>query len=151
VTVLDEVPYGEPFLNLLRGFDAVVVPSLSDEQPRITYDAFSQAVPVLGSATGGIREVVESGVDGRLTSPGDVGALAESIIWAAGNRSELRRMGLRGLAKVRGATHREMHRNRHALLRRIMDGRLTTEGKGSTMVPGRPRILTSWVSRPDHV
>jgi hypothetical protein len=41
----------EPFLSLLRGFDGALVPSLSDEQPRILYDAFSQAVPVIGSAT----------------------------------------------------------------------------------------------------
>ena len=117
VTIADEVPFGEPFLGFLRGFDAVLVPSLSDEQPRIPYEAFSQAVPVIGSATGGICEVVESGVSGRLSPPNDVGSLAESIIWAGRNRSELREMGLRGLASVRDATHQAMHRNRHKLLR----------------------------------
>ena len=74
VTIAEEVPFGEPFLGFLRGFDAVLVPSLSDEQPRIAYEAFSQAVPVIGSATGGICEVVESGVNGRLSPPNDVGA-----------------------------------------------------------------------------
>lgn len=121
VTVLDEVPYGDPFLELLRGFDAVLVPSLSDEQPRIAYDALSQAVPVIGSATGGIREVVESGVSGRLSPPNDVGSLAESIVWAGRNRSALQEMGLRGLANVRLATHQAMHRNRHRLLRDALD------------------------------
>jgi glycosyltransferase involved in cell wall biosynthesis len=120
VTVLSEVPYGEPFLSLLRGFDAMLVPSLSDEQPRIAYDALSQAVPVIGSSTGGIREVVESGVSGRLSPPNDVGALVESILWAGGNRAELREMGLRGLAGVRHATHQAMHRNRHKLLREAL-------------------------------
>jgi glycosyltransferase involved in cell wall biosynthesis len=122
VTVLDEVAYGDPFLSLLRGFDAVLVPSLSDEQPRIAYDAFSQAVPVIGSATGGICEVVKSGVSGRLSPPEDSGALAESIIWAGRNRSELREMGLRGLASVRQKTHQAMHRSRHKLLRQALDG-----------------------------
>lgn len=121
VAVLDEVPYGEPFLDLLRGFDAVLVPSLSDEQPRIAYDAFSQAVPVIGSATGGIREVVEPEITGRLSPPGDVDALARSIVWAGRNRLELREMGLRGLANVRNATHQAMHRNRHKLLREAFD------------------------------
>jgi glycosyltransferase involved in cell wall biosynthesis len=120
VTVLDEVAYGEPFLSLLRGFDAALVPSLSDEQPRITYDALSQAVPVIGSATGGICEVVESGVSGRLTPPNDVDALTESIIWTGRNRSELREMGLRGLASVREATHEKMHRDRHKILREAL-------------------------------
>jgi glycosyltransferase involved in cell wall biosynthesis len=123
VTVLDEVSYGEPFLDLLRGFDAVLVPSVSDEQPRITYDALSQAVPVIGSATGGIREIVESGVSGRLSPPGDADALARSIVWAGRNRPELREMGLRGLATVRDATHQAMHRNRHKLLRQALDER----------------------------
>jgi glycosyltransferase involved in cell wall biosynthesis len=120
VTILDEVPFGEPFLSLLRGFDAMIVPSLSDEQPRIAYEALSQAVPIIGSATGGIREVVESGVSGRLSPPNDASALAESIIWAARNRSELREMGLRGLASVRNATHQRMHQIRHKLLRQAL-------------------------------
>ena len=123
VTILDEVPYGEPFLGLLRGFDAILVPSLSDEQPRIAYDAFSQAVPVIGSATGGIREVVESGVNGRLTPPNDVDRLVESLLWAGQNRAELREMGLRGLASVRHLTHKAMHEKRHEILREVIDKR----------------------------
>jgi glycosyltransferase involved in cell wall biosynthesis len=123
VTVLDEVPFGDPFLSLLRGFDAILVPSLSDEQPRIAYEAFSQAVPVIGSTTGGIREVVESGVNGRLSPPNDASALAESIIWAGQNRAELRAMGLRGLASVRGLTHQAMHQKRHVILRELLDKR----------------------------
>ena len=120
VTILDEVPFGEPFMRLLRRFDAVLLPSLSDEQPRVAYEALSQAVPVIGSATGGIREVVESGVNGRLSPPNDVDRLAESFIWAGQNRAELTEMGLRGLRSVRHSTHKAMHRNRHELLLRAL-------------------------------
>jgi glycosyltransferase involved in cell wall biosynthesis len=123
VTVLDEVAFGEPFMRLLRGFDAVLLPSLSDEQPRIAYEALSQAVPIIGSATGGIREVVESGVNGRLSPPNDVERLAASFIWAGGNRAELKEMGLRGLMSVRQSTHKAMHRDRHALLLRALSAR----------------------------
>ena len=123
LTIQDEVPFGEPFLRFIRGFDAMLVPSLSDEQPRIAYEAFSQAVPIIGSETGGIREVVESGVDGRLSAPNDVAALTESILWAGRNRLELREMGLRGLESVRHMTHGAMHRNRHKLLRQAFDRR----------------------------
>jgi glycosyltransferase involved in cell wall biosynthesis len=121
LVVLDEVPYGTPFLNLLRGFDAVLLPSLSDEQPRIVFDALAQAIPVVGSATGGIREVVESGVNGRLSPPNDVGALAESLVWASRDRARLRELGLRGPASVRHSTHEAMHRNRHRILRQALD------------------------------
>ena len=104
-------------------YDAVLVPSVPDEQPRIAYDALSQAVPVLGSATGGISQVVESGVSGRLSPPNDVAALVESILWAGRHREELREMGLRGLASVRKATHQEMHRTRHKLLVQALGSR----------------------------
>jgi glycosyltransferase involved in cell wall biosynthesis len=123
LTILDEVPFGEPFMRLLRGFDAVLLPSLSDEQPRIAYEALSQAVPIIGSATGGIREVVESGVNGRLSPPNAVDQLARSFLWAGRNRAELREMGLRGLMSVRDSTHKAMHRNRHELLLRALDER----------------------------
>jgi glycosyltransferase involved in cell wall biosynthesis len=121
VTVLEEIPYGDEYMSLIRGSDAVMVPSVSDEQPRITYDALSQAVPVIGSATGGICEVVESGVTGRLSAPNDVAALTESIVWAGRNRPVLREMGLRGPAIVRHSTHQAMHRHRHKLLREALD------------------------------
>jgi glycosyltransferase involved in cell wall biosynthesis len=104
------------------------LPSLSDEQPRMAYEALSQAVPVIGSGTGGIREVVESGVSGRLSPPNDVDRLAESFIWAGRNRAELREMGLRGLTSVRQSTHKAMHRNRHELLLQALGGRWWARG-----------------------
>jgi glycosyltransferase involved in cell wall biosynthesis len=116
VQILEPVTYGEPFLSLLRGFDVALVPSLSDEQPRILYDAFSQAVPVIGSATGGIIEIVQSEVTGHLSAPGDATSLAQAMIWAGQNRAELRAMGLRALESVRGSTHLAMHQKRHGIL-----------------------------------
>lgn len=61
VKVLDPVPYGDPFFALLQRYHAVVVPSLGQEQPRILFDAFSQAVPVIASGTDGIRPHVIAG------------------------------------------------------------------------------------------
>jgi len=102
-------PSASPFVHVLRGFDAVLLPSLSDEQ-----------LPVIGSATGGIREVVESGANGRLSRPNDVDHLAAAFIWAGRNRSELREVGLPGLVGVRHSTHEAMHRNRRELLLRAL-------------------------------
>jgi glycosyltransferase involved in cell wall biosynthesis len=59
ISSLGEVRYGPDFFRLVRRFDAVLVPSVSDEQPRIIFDAFSQAVPVIGSDAGNIREIVD--------------------------------------------------------------------------------------------
>jgi len=70
VELLEPVKYGAPFFNLHRSCDAVLVPSLSDEQPRLTFDAFSQAIPVIGSDSGGICEVVDHQLNSRLFSVG---------------------------------------------------------------------------------
>jgi glycosyltransferase involved in cell wall biosynthesis len=116
IDVLAPVAYGPPFLALIRRFDAVIVPSLADEQPRIVYDAYSQAVPVLASATPGLQTCVSEGHQGRLFAPADVAALVETVRWAAQERAELQRMGLAALGSARSMTHQAMHRRRHALI-----------------------------------
>ncbi len=117
---LDPIPYGNPFLDLVSRQDAVLVPSLSDEQPRIIFDASSQAVSVIGSATGGISEVVEAEVTGRLLPANNPTALAEMLIWASKNRQHLRAMGMAALEKCRQFTHNGMHLRRHEILCRAL-------------------------------
>jgi glycosyltransferase involved in cell wall biosynthesis len=122
VFLCDPIPYGPAFFAMLRKHNAVVVPSLSDEQPRIIFDAFSQGLPVLGSDTGGIREVVDDGVNGKLVVPGSSLALSEILEWAACNGPELERMGLTALRKSQTYTHLAMHEKRS----NIIAGAVTT-------------------------
>ena len=77
--VLEPVSYGEPLFALLRGFDALLVPSLADEQPRVVYDAYSQALPVLAAATPGLSTCVCDGGTGLLFAPASATALADTI------------------------------------------------------------------------
>ncbi len=118
--VLEPVAYGEPFFTLLRRFDAVLVPSLADEQPRIVYDAYSQALPVLASATPGLKTCVTDGVNGRLFAPADAKALAQTIASAADEPAALQALGLAALATARAMTHQDMHCRRHALIARLL-------------------------------
>jgi glycosyltransferase involved in cell wall biosynthesis len=120
VRMLDPVAYGPAFFELLRGHDAIVVPNLMDEQPRITFDAGAQAVPVLGFATDGMKGCVQDGVTGRLAPTGDVQALAELLAWAAAHRPELERMGFQARGVAQNTTHQSMHRTRQALLLRVL-------------------------------
>ena len=85
VGILGTVAYGAPLLALLRTYDAVIVPSISDEQPRIVFDAYSQAVPILASNTPGLRSCVRDGETGLLTKPNDARALAETLRQGASN------------------------------------------------------------------
>lgn len=121
VVLRDPIPYGTAFFTMLRNYDVVVVPSLSDEQPRIIFDAFSQGIPVLGSDTGGIREVVDDGVNGRLVATGNSDALSEIMAWAAHNRPELKTMGLAALSKSRRFTHHAMHERRRDIIARTLE------------------------------
>ncbi len=116
VRMLGTVPYGTEFFNLLRQYHAVIVPSVSDEQPRIVYDAYSQAVPVLATRTAGLIDCVRDGQTGWLVEPNDGGALSALLERAATESETLQTMGLEALMIARSVTHRGMHAMRHRLL-----------------------------------
>jgi glycosyltransferase involved in cell wall biosynthesis len=116
VRVLDPVPYGEPFYRLAREYHAIIVPSLSDEQPRIIYDAYSQAVPVIAADTEGNRDEVIDGRTGWLFTAGSAAALAQRLLEVSAQTAQLAQLGMNGLQRARQTTHAEMHRKRAALL-----------------------------------
>ena len=113
--LLGTVPYGPEFFGKLQDYHAVIVPSLSDEQPRIVYDAFSQGVPVLASNTPGLRDCVHASA-GWLFAPGDASAMVDTWTEASVQRGALRELGVAGLGIARQMTHRHMHVKRWRLL-----------------------------------
>lgn len=116
IELIAPISYGPEFFTFLRGYHAVVIPSLTDEQPRIVYDAYSQAVPVLASSTDGLRDCVEDMVTGRLCKPDDLSALVGLLEWAWADPNRLVVMGTACLARANQMTHQQMHRRRWALL-----------------------------------
>jgi glycosyltransferase involved in cell wall biosynthesis len=122
VNMLGTVAYGAPLFNLLRNYHAVVVPSISDEQPRIVYDAYSQAVPALGTRTAGLRDCIDEDVTGWLVEPNDPAALAATIERASNEVGALRRMGMAALVAARSMTHQRMHLDRQRLLLELTRG-----------------------------
>lgn len=116
VNLLGTVPYGPALFQLIRDYHAVVLPLITDEQPRIVYDAYSQAVPVLASNTNGLRDCVQDGQTGKLFAANDTIALVNAIRWAAANLPELSDRGMTSLEVARKMTHQEMHRQRWQLL-----------------------------------
>ena len=114
----EPLPYGPQFFSFLQRYHALVVPSLSDEQPRIVFDAAARGVPVLASETDGLRPHVENNRTGGLIPPGDSGALAEAMAKWAGNPSMLRNFAMEALSQVRGQTHHAMHAKRSRIIAR---------------------------------
>lgn len=70
---------------LFRGATVVVLPYLEASQSGVVSTAFAFDKPVVATAVGGIPEIVEDGVTGRLVAPRDPGALAEAIAEVVGD------------------------------------------------------------------
>lgn len=68
-----------PAYDYYRIADVAVLPSRSDSMPYAMLEAGYFGVPFVGSATGGISDVVEDCLDGLLFEPGDVSQLKEKI------------------------------------------------------------------------
>jgi glycosyltransferase involved in cell wall biosynthesis len=51
LNICGTVGYGEPFFRMIQEDNVMLVPSLSDEQPRIIFDSFARPVPMISPAT----------------------------------------------------------------------------------------------------
>ena len=95
--------------EVLRDYDALVLPSRWESAPYIVLEAMAQARAVVGTRVDGLREMVdvaEAGITecgdatGILVEPGDAAGLAQALDALADSRETLRSMGLAGRRKV---------------------------------------------------
>jgi glycosyltransferase involved in cell wall biosynthesis len=119
--VIASRPYGPSFLEVLREYHGVVVPSLQDEQPRVIYDAYSQALPVLASATDGNRSCVQEGRTGLLIPAGDPVALTGGILRLLEEPGLARGLGMAAIRLARQETHLAMHLRRARVLHGLLN------------------------------
>ena len=87
--------------QIIANSDVLVMPSLAEPFGRVALEAMAVAVPVIGTAAGGLPEVVEDGVTGLLVPPHDPNRLAEAMEWILRDRRRSRRMGRAGRERVR--------------------------------------------------
>ena len=88
-------------LSLIGGASAVAVPSRwYENQPMTILEVFAAGRPVVASALGGIPELIEDGVDGRLVPYDDVEAMADALNPLLHDAGKADAMGRAGLAKV---------------------------------------------------
>jgi glycosyltransferase involved in cell wall biosynthesis len=80
VKLLGRVPFWE-MRTLYSMADLTVVPSIwYENSPMVIYESLLAGTPALGSAIGGIPELIDEGATGYLFPPGDAVALAEEAI-----------------------------------------------------------------------
>ena len=92
VELLGAVPHAQ-VSSVLDAARFLVVPSRSEGLGRVVWEAFARARPVIGSAVGGIPELVVEGVTGVLVPPGDTDALADAIVTALEDEAATAAMG----------------------------------------------------------
>ncbi|MBC8056229.1 MAG: glycosyltransferase family 4 protein, partial [Rhizobiales bacterium] len=110
------MPYDQRFFEAMRAYDALVVPSISDEQPRVVFDAYAQGLPVIASRTEGLVQCVDDHVTGFLVAAGDHVALRACIARLAARPEPLAAMSRACVNRAQRLTHRQMHRARWQLL-----------------------------------
>jgi glycosyltransferase involved in cell wall biosynthesis len=113
VRFLGHVQDVERTLSLM---DVLVVPSLSEAFSLATVEGMMMELPIVGSRTGGIAEIVLDGETGLLVPPGDSAALARACQYLLSNPDVRWQMGQRGRRRVLDAFHPAQFIARHEQL-----------------------------------
>ncbi|HLQ19893.1 MAG TPA: glycosyltransferase, partial [Tabrizicola sp.] len=71
--------------------------------PVVYMEALASRIPVVASRVAGVQELVEDGVTGYATPPGDVVSLVDRIVRLMDDPAEARRMGDSGRRAVEEA------------------------------------------------
>jgi glycosyltransferase involved in cell wall biosynthesis len=66
--------------GVMRHLDVLVLPSRQEPFGTVLSEAMAVGTPVVATRVGGLPEVVEDGVTGRLVAPGDPAALAQATL-----------------------------------------------------------------------
>jgi len=95
--------YREDVSELMQTADLVVIPSLTEAQPRVAVQAFATGRPVVASSVGGVPEIVKDGETGWLVPPAQPDALADAIARVLADPAATARVaaGARALAETR--------------------------------------------------
>lgn len=87
-------------LSYYQKADVAINPSLSEAFGMSLVEAMATETPVIATKIGGMPEIVDDGVTGLITEPGNTQALAEAIIKIISNPPLGRAMGKAGRKKV---------------------------------------------------
>ncbi len=90
----------EQLSSLYQNCDLFVAPSLYESFGLIYLEAMNYAKPVIGCRAGGIPEVVDDGVTGRLVDPNSPKQLAEAIVTLLKSPRLLYEYGLAGRQRL---------------------------------------------------
>jgi len=109
----------DDFHRLLMGYDILLLPNLSGEQPRVLFDAMTSGVLVVGSDISPLSGVVSSGYNGILCDPGDPESFASAIERLYLNKKQLKALLYNGLLGSKHNTLESMHQQRKSVIQAV--------------------------------
>jgi len=84
VLFVDPMPQ-EELVSAYRAADVVVIPSYFEIFGLSALEAVACGIPVIASDVGGLREIIQDGVNGYLVAPGNPSAIASKLLLLAEN------------------------------------------------------------------
>jgi len=118
VRFLGELAAGEAVRAELDQADLFVLPSRTEGLPRAMVEAMARGLPCIGTAVGGIVELLPPE---DLVPPGDAAALAATIETCLRDPARLQRMSRRNLAKAREYREEVLCERRIAFYRHLKE------------------------------
>ena len=86
---IERHPWVDGADGLMGALDVLVLPSRAEPFGTVLAEAMNAGTPVVATRVGGLAEVVDDGVTGRLVEPGDPAALAAAVLEVLGRRDEM--------------------------------------------------------------
>jgi glycosyltransferase involved in cell wall biosynthesis len=88
-TEIDHHPWSVNAPGLMRHLDVLVLPSREEPFGTVLAEAMAVGTPVVATDVGGLAEVVQDGVTGRLVPPGAPDRLAAAVLEVLARREEM--------------------------------------------------------------
>jgi glycosyltransferase involved in cell wall biosynthesis len=85
--------YYPDILKAINGLDLLVSSSRAEAMPLVILQAGACGKPVIASAIGGVPEIIQVGINGRLCRGGDDAEFANAVVEALSDPIQLARMG----------------------------------------------------------
>ena len=144
VVFLGHLPARDSVQAALDSADLFVLPSRQEGLPRAMVEAMARGLPCLGSAVGGIPELLPAE---DLVTPGDVNSLASKIQEVVCDPARLARMSARNLHTAQGYREDSLRERRLDFYRTVREKTETWLSCGSeSSVSRRESVLETQIS-----
>jgi glycosyltransferase involved in cell wall biosynthesis len=104
VTFLGHVKHDDHLLDLYRGSDIFILPSLTEGWPQTLFEAMGCGIPIVATKVGGIPDLVKDGENGLLVNPASSRDICKALHKLIRNPELADRLVVNGFATARKHT-----------------------------------------------